>query len=329
MTKGFWEKLPKPIFALAPMYDVTDAAFRRVIAKYGKPDVMWTEFVSTDGLTSAGFERLKHHLIYDESERPIVAQIFGAHPEAYTKTAQLLSEMKFDGIDINMGCPDKAVMKQGSCAALFKNPTLAKEVILATKAGAVNLPVSVKIRIGDGKIDWQNWILALLEAEPAAITIHLRTRKEMSKVPAHWELMPEIVKFIHNNTIEETRPVILGNGDVTNLDEAMQKITTTGCDGVMIGRGIFGNPWLFNHEKNEIQLEQRLRVAVDHAKLFEKLLGEEKRFEIMKKHFKAYAQGFPGAAELREKLYATQNSNEIQTIIEEFLLEEKNHKLAS
>lgn len=324
MTKGFWEKLPKPIFALAPMYDVTDASFRRVIAKYGKPDVMWTEFVSTDGLSnSIGFERLKHHLIYSEAERPIVAQIFGAHPQNYTKTALLLSEMKFDGIDINMGCPDKAVMKQGSCAALYKNPTLAKEIILSTKAGAGNLPVSVKIRIGDGKIDWQNWILALLEVEPAAITIHLRTRKEMSKVPAHWELMPEIVKFIHTNTTAENRPIILGNGDVTTIAEAKDKITNTGCDGVMIGRGVFGNPWLFEHNKREISLEERLRVAIDHTKLFEELLGKEKPFEIMKKHFKAYINGFPGAAELREKLYTTHTSNEVKIIIEEFLLPTK------
>lgn len=320
MSKGFWGKLNKPIFALAPMYDVTDASFRYIIAKYGKPDIMWTEFVSTDGLTSNGFERLKHHLIFDESERPIVAQIFGKNPESYFKTAELLQNMKFDGIDINMGCPDKNIMKQGSCAALFKTPALAQEVVRAAQQGAPELPVSVKIRIGDVKIDWQNWISALLEVNPTAITIHLRTRKEMSKVPAHWEVMPEIVKFIHNNTSPENRPLILGNGDVQSLSDAQKRVNESGADGAMLGRAIFGNPWLFNRSMSieHIPIEEKMRVMLEHTKLFAKLLGGEKNFELMKKHYKAYTTGFERAKELRLELMQTHSVDEVEAILRKY-----------
>lgn len=320
LMKNFWKSLKKPIFVLAPMYDVTDAAFRRIIARHGKPDVFWTEFVSTDGLSDErGYERLKAHLLYSPEEKPIVAQIFGAHPENYTKTAKLIDSLGFDGIDINMGCPDKAVLKQGSCAALFKNPSLAQAVIRATKEGAPNLPVSVKIRIGDSKIDWQNWISTLLEEKPQAITIHLRTRKEMSKVPAHWELMPDIVKFIHDNTNIDQRPIILGNGDVKNLTEAREKVELTGCDGVMIGRGIFGNPWLFNQDSSKPDKHQLLQTLLEHVELFNSLLGHEKKFEVMKKHFKAYVNGYSNAAELREELYNCRSAEEVKEVIKNHL----------
>ena len=319
MTRGFWDKLPRPFFALAPMYDVTDAAFRRIIAKYGKPDIFYTEFTSTDGLQSVGREKLIHNLWFDESERPIVAQVFGAKPEKFLQTAQLVRELGFDGIDINMGCPDKNIIKGGSCAALFRTPDLAKEIILATKAGAGDMPVSVKIRIGDTKIDWQPWIAKLLEAEPVAIAIHLRTRKEMSKVPAHWELMPEIVKFIHEQTIKETRPLVMGNGDIETVAEATVKAQETGVDGVMIGRGIFGNPWLFSKSGEEPSLEERLRVLLEHTKLYEELFRNIKHFDIMKRHFKAYVAGFENVAELRTKLYETRSYAEVETLINEFL----------
>lgn len=310
--------MKKPIFALAPMYDVTDAPFRAVIAKYGKPDIFWTEFVSAEGLTSAGRDRLIPHLWFSENERPIVAQIFGSHPEAFEKTAAMLAEMGFDGIDINLGCPDKNIMKQGSCAALFKNPKLAQEIICATQRGAPNLPVSVKIRIGDTKVDWKDWIKALLEVHPAAITIHLRTRKEMSKVPAHWELMPEMVSFIKENAHEGMRPIILGNGDVATLEEAREKVEQTGCDGVMIGRGIFGNPWLFSG-RGSVQTEpdknKKLEVLLEHTRLFEKTFGSAKNFEIMKKHYKAYVNGFDGAKELRAELMAAKSYSDVENLV--------------
>lgn len=316
MTKGFWEKLPKQFLALAPMYDVTDEAFRRIIATYGKPDVFYTEFVSTDGLQSAGRERLAHHLWLSDIEHPIVAQVFGTKPEKYRETAKLVQELDFDGIDINMGCPDKNITKTGSCAALYKTPELAKEIVLACKEGAPNLPVSVKIRIGDTVIDWRAWILKLLEAQPAAIAIHLRTRKEMSKVPAHWELMPEIVQFIHDNTTPETRPRILGNGDVTTPQEAQEKFDATGCDGVMIGRGIFGNPWLFNTKRSAPDKNEKLAVLAEHIALYDKLYTNVKPFDIMKRHFKAYINGFDGAAELRALLYECKSGEEALQVLQ-------------
>src|SRR6185436_28374 len=179
MNRGFWGKLNKPIMALAPMANVTEAAFRHMIAKYGKPDVMWTEFVSADGLLSGGREKLLVDFWYGEEERPIVAQIFGATPEHFYKVAQLVKDLKFDGVDINMGCPERSIQKQGSCAALIGNPKLAQEIIAATKEGAGDLPVSVKTRIGLSQITLDEWLPVLLKSDLGAITLHLRTRKEM------------------------------------------------------------------------------------------------------------------------------------------------------
>lgn len=304
MVESFWNKLKKPIFVLAPMANVTDVAFRRLIAKYGKPDVTWTEFVSCDGLMSKGREHLLIDLAYDESERPIVAQIFGSKPENFFKTAQLLKEMGFDGIDINMGCPDKNVEKQGAGANMMKNPKLAQEVILATKEGSGGLPVSVKTRIGYSKNTLSEWLPVLLETKLAAITVHARTRKEMSLVPARWEHLKEAVQIRDSFDNSPDKTLILGNGDVKNLTEAYQRVEETGCDGVMIGRGVFGNPWVFNREiiGKEISVEQKLRVMIEHTYLFEKLLTEHKDFNIMKKHYKAYVNGFDNAKELRIEL---------------------------
>lgn len=316
MTHGFWKNLPKPFFALAPMYDVTDAAFRFIIAKYGKPDIFYTEFTSTDGLMSVGREKLIHNFKFSEAEHPIVAQVFGTKPEKFRDTAKLVKELGFDGFDINMGCPDKNIIKGGSCAALYKTPELAKELILASKKGAGDMPVSVKIRIGDTKIEWENWIAKLLEAEPAAIAIHLRTRKEMSKVPAHWTEMNKIVKFIDEHTAAETRPVIVGNGDVMNLTEAKQRVIETGCDGVMMGRAIFGNPWLFNPNKTEVSEQEKLTVLLEHVELFDQMFAGIKPFDVMKRHFKAYIHGFDGAAELRAELYECKSAEEVKSVLQ-------------
>lgn len=316
MSRNFWKQLSKPVFVLAPMADVTDAAFRRIIAKYGKPDVVWTEFVSCDGLESAGRERLLRDLEYTEGERPIVAQIFGAHIDNFKKTAELVRDLGFDGIDINMGCPEKNIQKQGSCAALIKVPELAKEIIQATKEGAGGLPVSVKTRIGYHKNEIETWLPALLEAEPAAITFHARTKKEMSDVPARWDVVARAVE-IRNELKSDT--LILGNGDVKNLTDAKRKVEETGVDGVMIGRGIFGNPWLFSERETEPGLEEKFRVMLEHTYLFEELFSGVKNFAIMKKHYKAYVEGFPGAKELRVKLMETNSAKEVECIIQDFL----------
>lgn len=315
MVKGFWIKLKKPIIAQAPMANVTDAAFRRMIAKYGKPDVMWTEFVSCDGLCSEkGREALLSDLWFDESERPIVAQFFGSKPENFYACAQLAQELGFDGIDINMGCPDKSVEKQGAGAALMKNPKLAQEIIKETMRGAGNLPVSVKTRIGYNQNTIQEWMKYLLDTGLAAITIHGRTRKEMSKVDAKWEIIAEAANIARAFDNSENRTLILGNGDVKDVRDAKEKAKQYGVDGVMIGRGMFGNPWLWSEAQPSVQ--EKLKVMVEHTMLFEKLFTTHKRFDVMKKHYKAYVNGFDGAKELRMKLMDAKTAEEVKETIE-------------
>jgi nifR3 family TIM-barrel protein len=317
--KNFWNNLPKPIFVLAPMADVTDAAFRRVIAKYGKPDVTWTEFVSADGLVLApeeGKKKLLKDLEYSESERPIVAQLFSSKPDNMEKAAALCRELGFDGVDINMGCPDKGIERQGCGAAMIKDPENAKAVILAAMKGAQDIPVSVKTRLGYNKDELETWLPAILSTNPAAVTIHARTRKEMSKVPARWERVKRAVEIRDEL---KSSALILGNGDALDILDAKLKAEETGCDGVMLGRAIFGNPFLFSKDKKEISLSRKLEVMLEHTKLFEELLGTTKNFSVMKKHYKAYVHGFDHAQELRVKLMATENAGEVEKLVREFL----------
>lgn len=311
---NFWKKLKKPIFVIAPMANVTDVAFRSMFAKYGKPDVMWTEFVSADGLCSAGKKMLLRDLDFSKKEKPIVAQLFTGHPDKMCEAAKLVESLGFDGLDINMGCPDRAVEKQGSGAGHIKDPENAKEVIRAAKRGAPNIPVSVKTRIGYNKNEIDTWIPVLLGENISALTVHLRTRKEMSDVPAHWELMSKIVE-LRDKLAPET--LILGNGDVTDIADGKRKIEETGCDGVMIGRGIFGNPWIFSGKVPSVK--EKLEVLLEHSKAFDKLLGDVKNFAIMKKHFKAYVSGFDGAKELRVKLMEVDTVKEVEEIVKEYL----------
>ena len=342
---NFWNKLKKPIFALAPMADVTDCAFRQIIAKYGKPDVFFTEFVSADGLCSPGRGKLLIDLKYEKNEHPIVAQIFGSKVENIKEASKFCAKLGFDGIDINMGCPDKSVEKQYAGAALIKNPKLAREIIRA--AGESGLPVSVKTRIGynppggadsrAGKNEMEEWIRVLLAEDLAVLIIHLRTRKEMSDVPAHWDVMKRIVE-IRDEMKKET--LIFGNGNVVDLKDAEQKVKETGCDGIMLGRAIFGNPWLFANSKISesgagISIREKLEVMVEHTKLFEKMLMDTnliringrkrptfngaKNFAVMKKHYKAYVNGFDGAKELRVKLMETENAKQVENIVNDFL----------
>jgi nifR3 family TIM-barrel protein len=329
--KNIWQELKNDksrtdgIFVLAPMADVTDYAFRQIINKYGKPDVFWTEFVAADGLAHPkAREKLLIDLKFDKNENPIVAQIFGGKPENIRDAAKLCAELGFDGVDINMGCPDKSIEKQCAGSGMIKNPEVAFAVIQAAKEGvrstssgqAGEIPVSVKTRIGYNKNEIDTWIRGLLEQDIALLTVHLRTRKEMSEVPAHWELMRDIVALR-----DEVAPntLIFGNGDVKDLEEAKRKVRETGCDGVMIGRGIFGNPWLFSREPKNIDIKEKLRVMIEHTKLFEKELGSYKNFAIMKKHYKAYVNNFDGAKELRTKLMEAENSTEIEKLVDEFL----------
>jgi nifR3 family TIM-barrel protein len=321
---GFWKNLKTPIFSLAPMADVTDIVFRQIIAKYsrhgqegGGPDVFWTEFVSADGLNhSEAKERLAIDLRYRDNERPIVAQLFSNDPQSMHDAVLICKEMGFDGVDINMGCPERNIVKQGSGCGMIRDPENAQAVIRAAQKAAGDMPVSVKTRIGFNTNEIETWVPALLEIGIPVLTMHLRTRKDMSKVPAKWDLMKRIVE-LRDEISPET--LIFGNGDATDLVDAQNKVDETGCDGVMLGRAIFGNPWLFDTEKGQVSVQEKLTVMLEHTKLYVELLGEHKNFNIMKKHYKAYCNGFPGAKELRVELMEQKTYEEIEKITQEFL----------
>jgi len=322
---SFWHTLPKPFFVQAPMEDVTDAAFRALIARYSSPDVprvMFSEFTSADGLVLApedGKTKLLEKLLYSEAERPIVAQLFTAVPERMEAAARLVAELGFDGIDINMGCPDRAVEKSGCGAALIKNPSLARELIRAAKKS--DLPVSVKTRIGYNTDQLDSWLPELLAEKPAAVTIHARTRKEMSDVPARWDTVARAVKI--RDAVQNPRgdaswvTLVVGNGDVKDIADARVKASETKCDGVMLGRAIYGNPWLFSHsqEYENVSSEQKIRALAEHLALFDELMSDVSNYATMKKHFKAYISGWDGAKELRIRLMETETVSEAQTIL--------------
>ena len=327
---NFWTQLKKPFFCLAPMSDVTDIAFRRILAKYGKNRenkdrvVFWTEFVAADGLCNKlAKKKLSHILKFSNSERPIVAQVFGANPENMKKACQYITSLGFDGIDINMGCPDKSVVAQGAGSGLIRTPALARKIIqaahLGIKSAGVNIPVSVKTRVGFNKEEIDVWIPELLEEDISALTIHLRTVKEMSLVPANWDYIKKIKELIKKSGKDI---LLIGNGDIQSIKDGEEKALKYGCDGVMIGRGVFGNPWFFTGRENaDISIEERLNALIEHTQLFEKELSKPKHksFAVMKKHFKAYVNDFNGAKELRIKLMETENATEVRKIVNDFL----------
>jgi nifR3 family TIM-barrel protein len=331
MHSGFWKKLKRPIMAMAPMSGVSDEAFRLMFLKYGKPSVFWTEFVSADGLFSRGKDYCLEILKFNKKERPIVAQVFGGDPVYFEKAAEVIAGLGFDGIDINMGCPDRDIEKRGGGAALINNPELAKEIIRAVKRGALRhgsgqagkIPVSIKTRIGYSKNQIAEWVPVLLEEKPAAITVHFRTRQELSAPPAHWELAKEILK-LRDKISPET--LILGNGDVKSLEEAKKLVKETGLDGIMFGRGLLGNPWFFLARRSlgeggagwQPSISERLNAIVEHAGIFSRLNGSN-QFDSMKKHFHAYTKGFRGAKDLREQLMKVKNAAETKKVIENFL----------
>ena len=318
MNGGFWQTLKKPIFALAPMHDVTDAAFRQLLAEVAKPDVIYTEFVSVDGLNHPASQEkmIAHYLGYSEKEHPIVAQMWGNNPKYFQIAARLIEQLGFDGIDINMGCPDKQVVKLGGGAALMQNPDLAKEIIQATK-DATTLPVSVKTRLGFDTINF-DFIREIITTRPAALTIHGRTRKELSLVPAHWDIIAQIAPEIKKEGI-----ICLGNGDISSHTDALEKIKTSGVDGVMIGRGVFGNPWIFSPQITEVSLIDKLRVLRRHTEIFKEVFEETKNFSVLKKHVRGYIHGFDGAKEMRNEIMDTKTLQEMQEVLEHALLDTK------
>lgn len=304
------------------MANVTDVAFRRVISEIAKPSVMWTEFVSCEALThdAESRHRMMTTLKYAEQERPVVAQLFGSKPEQFYESAMIVRDLGFDGIDINMGCPETNVNNQGSGAALILRPDLAVEIVGACKRGASDLPVSVKTRIGFHSIDYKDWVLQLLETEPEVLTIHGRTRDEMSTVPAHWDIIGNIVTLAKSTG---SSALILGNGDVRNLVEAQQKVDKYGVDGVMLGRALFGNPWLFQGypDTSHVPLKEKLEVVRRHTQLFQELLFDPGLvgFSRMKKNYASYFKGMPNARWLRNCFSRTQNPQDVYAVIDETL----------
>lgn len=317
--KNFWTNLKKPILIQAPMEDVTDTVFRQIITKCGKlaspdgsrsgPDVFFTEFTNVEGMCSKGRDKVGKRFKFTEVERPIVAQIWGNNPKNYFEVAKLIKTMGFDGIDINMGCPEKSVIKKGSCAALINNHLLAKEIILATREGAGGLPIGVKTRIGIKEIKTEEWASFLLGFSLDALVVHGRTVAEMSDVPAHWDEIGKVVKLRDDMKV---KTLIIGNGDVKDLNGAMEKYKKYKVDGVMIGRGIFDNPWLFNKniDPTKISYQEKLELLIEHITLFDKTWGRTKNFSIMKKFYKIYVSGMPDANIFRNKLMELNSAQE-------------------
>ena len=302
------------------MEDVTDTVFREIVMGMAAPQklhVVFTEFTSVEGMNHpVGRERVAERLIVNESERrllkkmniKLVAQIWGRNPEVYAKIARYITEnYSFDGLDINMGCPVKKVFKTGSCSALIGEPELAKEIILATKE-ATHLPVSVKTRTGIKEHQTEQWISHLLEVEPAAIILHGRTQRMQSDGEANWQEIKHAVEI--KNQLKPNMP-FHGNGDVFSYEQGLKRIDETGADGVMIGRGIFRNPWFFNPEKTEISKADRIEKLLEHTRLFEQTWSGIKNFNILKRFYKIYLTGFPGAAKLRADLMNVKDYSEV------------------
>jgi tRNA-dihydrouridine synthase len=309
--KSYLDNLPQPFMVLAPMDDVTDTVFRQIIAGLSPSDLYFTEFVNVDGLQSPGRPNLLKKLQFTNHEHPLVAQVWGVKPENYFKTASELVEMGFDGMDINMGCPVKTVIKNGACAALINNQTLAGEIIQAAREGlGGKIPLSVKTRIGYKEYD-KKWLEFILNQKLNMLSIHLRTAKEMSKVPAHWEFLGEL-KDMRDELSPAT--LLVGNGDIMNRAEAEQLIEKYGIDGAMIGRGVFHDPFAFA-EKSEwadYPKEQKVELYTQHVKLFVETWGENQRpVHTLNKFCKIYINGFDGAKEFRDELMHCQNAGEL------------------
>ena len=317
---NFWQNFTGPVFSLAPMEDVTDTVFREIVLRMsvpGKLNVVFTEFTSVEGMNHpVGRTRVSERLIVNNSERDLlnksgvklVTQIWGRNPEIYHNVAKYITEnYTFDGLDINMGCPVKKVIKQGSCSALIGEPSLAKEIIAATKEGT-HLPVSVKTRTGIKQHQTEEWISHLIETEPAAIILHGRTQRMQSEGDASWE---EIVKAVQlKNQINPIIP-LHGNGDVFSYADGLKKIAETGVDGVMVGRGIFQNPWFFEPKKTEIAKDERIEKLLQHTRLFEQTWSGKKNFNILKRFYKIYLNSFEGAAKMRADLMDVKDYNEV------------------
>jgi len=349
MNYGFWNNLKRPIIGLSPMDGVTDAAFRYISDKYGKPAVLFTEFTSVEGI-ARGAVKILGAFIYHKTSTPTVAQVYGSTPKSFYDAAFVVCEMGFDGIDINMGCPDSNISKRGSGAALIQTPKLAQEIIKTVKRAVKDyfegknieetdlpesiidlvknykqydmkrkhLPVSVKTRIGYDLVVTENWIKNILEAEPVAISIHGRTLKQMYTGKADWEEIGKAAKIV-----KKTETLILGNGDVKTVEEAKEKAREYDLDGVLIGRATFGNPWIFSRKARSAVLggkdhiatkNEKISIAIEHCETFVKLTPNG-HFPSLRKHLAWYTKGIPRSNELRNRLMRVNNIEEVRSIL--------------
>lgn len=333
-----------PIIGLAPMDGVTDAAFRYMTDTYSKPDVLYTEFTSVEGITQ-GAVKLLNAFIYHATNTPIIAQFFGSHPDDFYQASFVACEMGFDGIDINMGCPDEHIARKGGGAALILKPKLAQDIIAKVKKAAddftngktieqtslppsiidtvhafkktswvkkpkkTTLPVSVKTRIGYDNIVTEEWISSLLESEPAAIAIHGRTLRQMYTGEANWKEIGKAAELIR-----KTKTLVLGNGDIKTMSDARKKIADYKLDGVLVGRATLGNPWFF---KDYIPSEQeRKQAALEHCKAY-LTLTPQLNFLAMRKHLGWYMKGIHKSHELRNRLMQIKTLADVQSILSE------------
>lgn len=314
--QSIWQTLPKPFLVLAPLEGVTDTVFRRIVGSCAAPDLYFTEFTSADGYCSAGKAAVAENFRYTEKEKPIIAQIWGNNPDTLYRTAAEISEMGFSGIDINMGCPAQTVMVHGCGAALIDTPDVAHACIAAVKKGAGELPISVKTRIGTRHIITDEWISFLLAQGLDALIVHGRTAREMSKVPAHWD---EIGKVVALRDRMGVTTQIIGNGDVVDAKDAIIKHKEFGVDGIMIGRGVFTNLWAFDTSADPHvgTTSELLDIMERHIRLFDQVWRERKNYALLKKFFKIYVNGFPGAVEARVRFMETQSASEALVLLEE------------
>lgn len=310
---NIWQELEKPFLILAPMEGVTDLAFRQVISRAGRPDLFYTEFTNVSSYASEkGRHNALERLTITEADKPIIAQIWGKNPDHFSELSHALESLGFAGVDLNFGCPDKHVNKAGGGAAMIKTPELAVDCYRKVKA-ATNLPVSIKTRLGFTYVDeYKTWIPTLLAEHPAALTVHLRTRKEMSKVAAHYELIPEILKM-RAEISPETKLII--NGDIKNRAEALalhEKYPE--LDGFMIGRGVFTNPYCFTD--HAATREELMGLLALHLDLYEEQMNlHGLPYEPLKHYYKIYINNFPGASDLRARLMETHSVAEAREVL--------------
>jgi len=319
----------KPFFVLAPMDDVTETAFRQIVDSTVAPDLNFTEFVNVDGLMSSGRPKLMKKLKFVASEKRLIAQLWGLKPENFKAIAQQIADgtiarelglpdgCNFVGVDLNMGCPAKSEVQNGTCSALIKleNRDLAEQIISATREGlASRLPLSVKTRLGFNEID-MSWFEFLLSQNLSMLTVHGRTRKEMSKVPAHWDFIGEVSQ-LRDKLAPAT--LIVGNGDVSSYEQGVKLATQYGLDGIMIGRGIFHDPYVFAESSpwSEVGAKDRLDLYRHHVELFAATWqAGERNIKTLNKFCKVYISDFDGAKELREELMAAESIDELLGLI--------------